>query len=130
MITNSRRSKKNPQQSIFLSIFLTFLAIGVISFLIFTNWRINQKRAEFKQRIEALKKEVEVLEEKTALLRAGISQTESKDYQTKRLYEQGYFEAGAIPVVVLPPKKEAVKEEKRLLNSQNWWEWLKNKLRD
>jgi len=135
MITNSRRSKKRAWQTVFFSIFLVFLAIGVIGFLVITNWRIGQKRAEIQEKIEALKKEIGSLEEKTAFLRAGISQTESKDYQTERLYREGYFEKGAIPVVVLPNgeqanKEEKISEEKNFWNPQNWWEWLKSKMRD
>jgi len=95
--------------------------------LVFTNWKINQRRAELQQRIEVLKREIQISKEKITSLRAGISQTESEDYQTGRLYEQGYVEKGATQVVVLPVGEEAVKreEEKSLWNPQNWWEWLK-----
>lgn len=129
MITKLRKSKKS-WSAIFFSIFLVFLAIGLIGFLFFTNWKINQKRVELQQKIEALKKEIQVLEEKNTLLRTGISQTESEEYQTKLLYEQGYFEEGATPVVVLPPaekKEEKTSEEKNLWHPQTWWEWLRNK---
>jgi len=127
MITNLRKSKKKSWPSIFFLIFLVFLAIGVIGFLVFTNWKINQRRAELQQRIEVLKREIQISKEKITSLRAGISQTESEDYQTGRLYEQGYVEKGATQVVVLPVGEEAVKreEEKSLWNPQNWWEWLK-----
>jgi len=127
MITNLRKSKKKSWPSIFSLIFLVFLAIGVIGFLVFTNWKINQRRAELQQRIEVLKREIQISKEKITSLRAGISQTESEDYQTGRLYEQGYVEKGATQVVVLPVGEEAVKreEEKSLWNPQNWWEWLK-----
>ena len=122
MITNLRKSKKKSWPSIFSLIFLVFLAIGVIGFLVFTNWKINQRRAELQQRIEVLKREIQISKEKITSLRAGISQTESEDYQINELYKQGYFEEGAIPVVVLPPGEATVREEEK---SQNWWEWLK-----
>ena len=128
MITNLRKFKKKPWPAVFFSIFLVFLAIGVIGFLVITNWKINQKRAELQQQIEVLKGEIQILEEKTAALRAGISQTESGEYQTERLYEQGYVEKGASQVVVLPAEEKEVKEEEG--KSQNWWEWLKSKMRD
>ena len=101
MITNLRKSKKKPWPArppkfrrnlggqVFFLIFLVFLAIGVIGFLVFTNWKINQRRAELQQRIEVLKREIQISKEKITSLRAGISQTESEDYQTGRLYEQG-----------------------------------------
>ena len=135
MITNLRRTKKGALKETFFLLFLLFLVILIIGFLIFTNWKIAQKRAELQKKIETLKKEIKILEEKNASLRAGISQTESEEYQTERLYKEGYFEQGANPVVVLPPKekekeKEKTSEEKSPFSPQNWWQWLKNKLRD
>jgi len=132
MITNLRKSKKRSWPAVFFSIFLVFLAIGVIGFLVITNWKISQRRAELQEKIEVLKREIQILEERTTTLRAGISQIESEDYQIKRLYEQGYFEKGAIPVVVLPAEEkeeEKTSEEKSPWSSQTWWEWLKGKLR-
>jgi cell division protein FtsB len=146
MITNLRKSKKTVRQPLpptgyrrrlsqpwlarFFSIFPIFLAIGLIVFLVITNWKINQKRFELQQRIEALKKEIQILEEKTAALRAGIAQIENEDYLVKRAQEQGYFEEGATPVVVLPAKENATNKEKEKSpwNPQSWWEWLKSKI--
>jgi cell division protein FtsB len=133
MITNLRKSKKKFWRTISFSIIPILLAIGVIGLLVFTNWKIKQRRAELQERIEVLKREIQTLEEKTAALRAGITQTETEDYQIEQLYEQGYFEEGATPVVVLPPEEEKggeVSEEKSLWHPQTWWEWLKSKVRD
>ena len=132
MITNLRKSKKATSKGGFFLIFFFFLAILTFGFLVLTNWKIAQKRAELQKKIEALKKEIEALEEKNASLRAGISQIESEEYQTERLYKEGYFEQGANPVVVLPPeeKEEKASKEKSSWHPQNWWQWLKNKLQD
>jgi uncharacterized small protein (DUF1192 family) len=133
MITNLRKSKKRFWLTISFSIIPIFLAIGVIGLLFITNWRINQRRAELQERIGVLKREIQTLEEKTAALQAGITQTETEDYQIEQLYEQGYFEEGATPVVVLPPEEEkegGISEEKNLWHPQTWWEWLKSKVRD
>ena len=133
MITNLRKSKKKLWPAISSSIFLVFLTIGVIGLLFITNWKINQRRAELQEKIEVLKREIQILEEKTLALRAGITQTETEDYQIERLYEQGYFEEGATPVVVLPPEEEKegeVSEEKSFWHPQTWWKWLKSKVRD
>lgn len=127
MITKKRTSF----QAIFLLIFLALSAIGVIGLLVFTNLEIKQKRVELREKIEVLKKETQALEKKIANLRAGISQTESEEYQIEQLYKQGYFKEGEIPVVVLPPeekKEEKVSGEKDFWNPQTWWEWLKGKL--
>ena len=99
--------------------------------MVFTNWKINQRRAELQQRIEVLKREIQILEEKTASLRAGISQTESKDYQTERLYEQDYVEKGATQVVILPQEEKVVEEEeeKSPWGPQDLLEWIRSKLK-
>lgn len=119
MITNSRRSKKGSWQTVFFSIFLVFLAMGVIGFLVFTNWKINQRRAELQQRSEVLKREIQILEEKIADLKAGIIQTKSEEYEVKRLYEQGYVGKGATQVVVLPAEEEAKEETPE---AKNLWQ--------
>lgn len=122
MITQLRKSKKD---SWFFSIFLALLAISTIGFLVFTNWKISQRRVELREKIEALKKEIQILEEKNAALRAGISQTESQDYQIEKLYEQGYFEEGATPVIVLPQEE---KEEEKVPEEKNSWQKFLEKL--
>ena len=104
------------------------LAIGIIGFLIVTNWRIKQKRAELQERSEVLKKEIQILEEKINNLKAGITQTETDDYQTEKLYKEGYFPAGSVPVVVLPPEGEAV-EKDETAGEKNPWQRFLDKLR-
>ena len=132
MLPKSRRFKKGSSyQTVFFSIFLCLLLLAVITFLIYSNWKITQKRAELTSKVETLKKEIQILEEKNANLRAGKSQTETEDYWKGRLYEQGYVEKGEQQVVVLPPKEEETKkEEKGFWNPQDWWDWLREKLRE
>jgi len=66
-------------------------------------------------RIENLKKEIQILENKNQTLQAGIIQTESEDFQKGKLYEQGYIEKGATQVVVLQEQEEVkVKQRKNL----------------
>ncbi len=116
--------KKNSYQVVVFLVFLAFLAMGVIGFLVVTNWRISQKRTELQERRDILKKEIQVLEEKVVDLRAGIVQTETDDYQIEKLYEEGYFPTGAVPVVVLPPEEEAVEKEKTAEEKNPWQRFL------
>ena len=116
MITKVKKIK-SPYQSLIFSTLLGILASGVIGFLVISTWKINQRRAELTARIEALKKEIQILEEKNAALKAGITQTESEDYWKEKLYQQGYVEKGEKQVVVLPPKgseEEKTEQEKTL----------------
>jgi len=125
MITKLRRYKKDSWQAVFFSIFLVFLALGVIGFLVFSNWKINQRRAEFQQKIETLKREIQILKEKNAAWRAGIIRAEGEAYQRERLYEEGYVEKGATQVVVLPPKEEA---EEKIPKPKSIWQRFLEKL--
>jgi cell division protein FtsB len=128
MIPKFKKFKKGFSQTVFFSTLLGVLVLGVIGFLVVSNFKISQRRATLTARIEALKKEIQILEEKNAALKAGISQTEGEDYWKGELYEQGYVEKGEQQVVILPPE-EAKKEEKSPWNPQNWWEWIKSKIR-
>lgn len=115
---------------LFSYILLGLLLLAASGFLIFSNWKISQRRAELTAKIESLKKEIQILEEKNAKLQTGISQTEGGDYWKEKLYEQGYVEKGEQQVVILPQKEEETKkEEKNFWNPQNWLEWIKEKLR-
>jgi len=130
MIAKMKRIKKGSRENIFFSVFIVLSVVLVIGFLIYSDVKINKKRAELLTRIENLKKEIQILEEKNKELRAGIEKAGSEDYQKEKLYEQGYVETGAQQVVVLPPEEESKKEETQSFwNPQNWWEWIKEKLR-
>jgi len=129
MISKSRRFRKGSHQTIFFSILIGFLLILVIGFLIFSNFKISQRRAELTAKIEDLKKEIQILEEKNQELQAGITETHSESYWEERIREQGYKKPGEEQIVVLPPEEgEVKKEESSFWNPQNWWEWIKSKL--
>lgn len=132
MISKSRRiRKRNSHQTIFFLILIGSLLVLVIGFLIFSNLKISQRRTDLIAKIEDFKKEIQILEEKNQELRAGIAQTESESYWEERIREQGYKKPGEEQVVVLPSEEgEVKKEESSFWNPQNWWEWIKSKVRD
>ena len=78
----------------------------VIGFLVYSNWKISQKRAELTSKIEALKTEIQILEEKNRQLGAGILETEKESYWEEKIRQEGYKKPGEVEVVVLPPEKE------------------------
>jgi len=104
------KKRKSYQAAAFL-IFLFFLAVSIVGFLAVTNWRISQKRSELRQRINIVNKEIGLLEQEVTGLQAGIMYTETDDFQTEKLYREGYFPEGAVPIVVLPPEEEEREEE-------------------
>ena len=130
MVAKSRRFRKDPHQTIFFSILIGLLLVLAVSFIIFSNFKISQRRAELTAKIEGLREEIQILEKKNQELRAGIIKTESDSYWEERIREQGYKKPGEEQIVVLPPEGGEVKkeEEKTFWNPQNWWEWIKEKI--
>ena len=112
-----RIRKEGPYQTIFFPILIGIITFGLIGFLVISNWKIIQKRAELQSKIESLKKEIQILEEKNQQLRAGILETTKESYWEEKIRQEGYKRPGEEQVVVLPPEKsqeEEVKEEKNL----------------
>ena len=126
MITKNKKFKKEDKtQDIFFSVFLTVLFFGAVGFLVVSNYRINQKRSEMLEKIDSLKKEIQVLQQKNKGLEVGISQATSTAYQEEKMREQGYQKPGEQNVVVLPPEdKTATTTEK----AKNWWEKFLEKI--
>ena len=122
--------KKNFREEIIFQILFSILTLTLIGFLIFSNLKINKKRAELAEKIESLKKEIQILEEKKQKLEAGISETAKESYWEGIVREQGYIREGENPIVILAPKEEKIeREEKNILNLQFWLEWIKSKIK-
>lgn len=125
MIAKFQKSKKDSWQTIFFSVLIGILVLGIISFLVVSNLKINQRRTELIERIELLRKEIQALDEKNERLRAGIIQTQDESYWEEKVREQGYKKPGEEAVVVLPP--EGYKEEPNE-KQKSFWEKILEKL--
>lgn len=113
MITKSRI------YSIVFYLILGVVAIGLISFLVISNWRVNQKREELKTRAEELQKEIQFLEERKKHLEAGVIEVSQEEYLEEKIREQGYEKPGEQAIVI---KKEQEEEEKKPENEPGFWE--------
>jgi len=126
MIAKNLRNKKNSKiQDVFFSVVLAALFLGAIASLIISNYRIKAERAEKLEKIEALKKQIEDLEEQNNILQLGISQATSTVYQEEKMREQGYQKPGEQNVVVVPPEK---KPEIPVEEQKSWWERFLDKI--
>ena len=125
MISKSRRFRKDSHQTIFFSILTGSLLVLVIGFLIFSNLKISQRRAELTTKIEDLKKEIQILEEKNEELRAGITETHSENYWEEKIREQGYKKPGEEQIVVLPPEEG---EEGKTGEQESFWQKILEKI--
>ncbi len=80
MIPNNIRKRKGENASVF-PIVLGVLVLGVLAFLVITNWRISSKRSELNDQIAAKQAEIKVVEEKIAKLKEAQTQAQTQDYQ-------------------------------------------------
>ena len=115
MVAKIKRNRKETTQTLVFSIFLGILALGVISVLVLSNFKISQRRTELISKIENLQKEIKNLEKRKEELKAGISRTEKESYWEERIREQGYKKPGEEQVVVLPRKTEEKTPEQKTL---------------
>lgn len=129
---NRKLKKTGSKKDMIFSISIVVLFIGLVVFLIFTNLKINKKRARLISRIETLKGEIQILEEKNKQLKENFSQAGTKEHLEKVAREQfGLKDTGEEVVVITKEEEEErageEKEEKNFWNPKYWWEWLRGK---
>ncbi|MDO8663420.1 MAG: septum formation initiator family protein [Candidatus Wildermuthbacteria bacterium] len=127
MITKNKKSRKGSLEQIIFSIFLGVLTLGIVGFLIVSDFRINQKRSQLSDQIESMKKEAQALEERNANLEKGISQTGKDVYWEEKVREQGYQKPGEQQVVVLPSAGDRASSTEK---SENLWQRFLNPIRN
>ena len=120
------RKKDTSSQTIFFPIILGLMILATISFLVFSNLKINKKRLELNVRIENLKKETEVLEGEKQELSAKIFQVGTEDYLEKEARERfNLKKPGEEVVVILPPEES---QEEGLGEQKSFWQRILERL--
>jgi len=83
------------------------------------------------QKIEDLKKDITLLEDRNEQLKQGITQAETDAYWEEKLREQGYKKPGEEAIVIIPPGENSNSEsgEDNLFSSvwqslNNFWKGL------
>jgi len=126
MIAKFRKKKKlSSWKNIFFSILFKVLFLLVIGFLIVTNLKINQRRAQLTARTASLKEEIEILEQKNQELKENISQAGGEEYLEKVARERLGLKAPGEEVVVITGEREEEKEEVKE-EEGTWWEKFKS----
>ncbi|MFH1036952.1 MAG: septum formation initiator family protein [Patescibacteria group bacterium] len=74
----AKKGKKN--QTPLWTAVMVLLILAVTGFLVYTNWRIRERRSSLSERIESLQKEIQDLQEKNSELKEGIDQSQSQEY--------------------------------------------------
>jgi len=124
MITKTR--KKRNYQSLFVSAFIVILTLGLIGFLVVSNWKINQRKSELMSIIESLKEEIQTLEEKNAEWRAGIDMSQSEENKEKVAKDQLGLKKPGEEVVSI--KQEQNEEEVKQEEKKSFWQKIWEKL--
>ncbi len=116
MIAKYKKNKKESQSSVFFSILLGIIILIVIGFLVISNFKINQKKAELTSQIETLREEVRILEERRQILEARIFQAGKEEYLEWEARERfNLKKPGEGVVIILPPeeKNDVIKEKEK-----------------
>ena len=106
-----KTNKKKSWQNLIFSLTIAFFVVLVIGFLVFSNFKISQRRAELNSRIESLKAEIKILEEKNQDLKQGINQSGSEEYLEKIARENLGLKKEGEDVVVIKGQEQATTSE-------------------
>jgi cell division protein FtsB len=122
MITKKSKKRKSLQDTLFPALFV-LLAVALGAFLIISNLRIGKKRGELTSQIDALKKEIQILEEKKEQLQAGVSQTQSESFLEQEARERlGLQKPGEEVVAIKKVESEVVEEPQEKSFWQKVWD--------
>ncbi len=137
MVSKFKKNRKSSVREIIFPIFVTILFVLGIAFLVFSNLKINQRRQSLLSQIAKLEEEIKVQEQKNVELKAGVSQIQDQNYLEQEAREKlNLKKPGEEVISIQQIEPEIVKteqkeeENKNSWNPRNWWEWIKNKLRD
>src|SRR3989344_7474693 len=80
--------KASSWRDIIFPVLMVSILVIIVGFLVVSNYRINKKRAEMGVRIDELKAEIQILEERRQGLEAKISQVDQDSYLEKEARER------------------------------------------
>jgi cell division protein FtsB len=112
---NKKKQKESSLSAILFSIVLLGAMFSMVGFLVVSNWKISNKRADLRVRINELQQEIQYLEEEKQGLQAGIQQVTEDEYVEEKIRNQGYKKPGEEVVVVKSAENE---ESQNLKESQ------------
>jgi len=112
--------KKHSLKAKLASAAMGVVALAIIAFLAVSNWRIYKDRQVMDVEIDKLQEQIQILEERRAVLKAGLTAAEGESFQEEKMREQGYKKPGEEVIAVLQdPSSDATKQEG--LNGDNFW---------
>lgn len=125
MIAKNQKKRKSVFANKIFVAFFGFSAIFIIGFLIFSNYKIYEKRAEMKSAIQELEKQIQEKELEKEKLLLQIEQSYEIDNLERKIREQGYKKENEKVVVI----KKQEQEKEIIEQEQNFVEKFLNKFR-
>ena len=121
MVAKAQKIRKQARQNMFFTVLLGMLFLGIISALVVSKWKINQKRTEYNAQIKVLQAQLQELELKRAQLQVQISQSSEETYletQAREIFN--LKKPGEEVVTVLPAEEEIAQEARKGFWGQIW----------
>ena len=127
---NFRKKDESAFQNIILLIVFVLIFGGLLTFFIFQNVKIGQKRGDLEDNLGVLQAQVGELSARKRQLQESIKETQSQYYEEKILREQGlYKKPGEEVVTILVPEEEQQAEVETEEEKRVWWNpftWVGN----
>ena len=113
---NGKKIKSIFANKIFIG-FFSFCAILIIGFLVFSNYKIYQKRAEMKSVIQELEEQIKEKELRKQELLLQIEQSYEVDDLERKIREQGYKKENEKVIVIKKQEneKQVIEQEQSFL---------------
>ena len=119
-----RRSKRKARweavQSVLFVVLFVILVGGVVVFFVYSNFNLNNRRAELQERKAELQTQLLELQLQQLDLEAKIEYNGSEESQEQILREQGLFKKPGEEVITILPSEE-VEEVESVAKERVWW---------
>ena len=120
---NFHKKDKSVFQNIIVLIVFVAIFGGLLTFFIFQNVKIGQKRGDLEDKLGALQAQVGELAARKRELQENIEETQSLYYQERMLREQGlYKKPGEEVVTILVSEEEQKVEAETKEQKRVWWQ--------
>jgi cell division protein FtsB len=116
----TKNKKKGNNLLVKPSFFLSLAVVALAAFLIFTNWRIMQRRMELSEKLESLKSEVENLQDYNDELEQGMAESQTEEYLERIARENLDFKQPGEDVVVVKSSVSTSTEEEKIEEKSFW----------
>lgn len=139
MLAKFKKNKKkieSTKNTLFL-IFLALVFFGFLTFSIYSNIKISQRRNQYLRQIEDLKEKIKAAEKEKENLEKNLNRAESKEYLEEIARKQFGLKAQGEEVVVVSreeeDKEKPIENSKKtdikmsVWNPRTWWNWLMNR---